>query len=94
MNTLGTVVLTPYLALKFLISPTKVGGIHANQKEAREYYHESLRRKGKEAGIEGTPEVHIVETNQHKKMNIRDLDPREEGRERPEQNDELQKNPD
>ena len=34
LNTLRAVVSTPYLALKFLISPTKVGVIHANQKEA------------------------------------------------------------
>ena len=33
----------------------------------------------------------MVETDQNKKMNMRDLDPREEGRVRPEPNDEFQK---
>ena len=41
--------------------------------------------------IEGTQEVNLVETDQHRKMNMKDLDPREEGRPRPKPNDKLQK---
>ena len=80
-----------HLALKFPISPTSVGVIHANQKEARQCYHESLRRKDKETRMEGTQEIYMVEINQNKKMNIRDLDPRKERRARLEPNDELEK---
>ena len=39
--------------------------------------------------IEGTQEVNLVETDQHRKMNMKDLDPREEGRPRPKPNDKL-----
>ena len=74
---------TPHLALKFPILPTEVGVIHADQKEARRCYHESLKKKWTEVGNEGTHEVHMVETNKHQKMNMMDLDPREEGKEKP-----------
>ena len=45
INTLGAVVSTPYLALKYPISPTEVGVIHADQKEVQQCYNESLKRK-------------------------------------------------
>ena len=80
---------TPHLALKFPVSTTEFRVIHGEQKETRRYYHESLKKRRKEAGIEGTQEVHIVETDQHRKMNMRDHDPREEERARPEPNEEL-----
>ena len=91
MNTLGAVVSTSHLSLKLPISPTEVGVIHADQKEAQHCYNESLKIKGKEQGRGGTREVHMVKVDQPIKMNMRDLDPREEGRARPESNDELQK---
>ena len=79
VNILGAIVSTPYLVLKFPVSPTEVGVIHANQKEARRCYHESLgKKKRKEIEIEGTQEAHVVETDQNKNMSIGDLDPREE----------------
>ena len=52
-------------------------------------YHESLKKRGKEAGNEGTQEVHIVKTNEHQKMSITDSDPKVEGKVRPKPNDEL-----
>ena len=91
LNTLGAVVSTPHLALKFPILPTEVGITHANQKEARHCYNETLKKKRKEQGRGGTQEVHMVEGDQPMKMNMRDMDPREEGRARFEPNDELQK---
>ena len=91
LNTSGVVVSTLHLALKFPILQTEVGVVHTNQKEVWQCYNESLKKKGNEQGKGGTQEVHIVEIDQPKKMNIRDLDPREEGRARLEPNDELQK---
>lgn len=35
LNTLGAIVSTPHLAMKFLVSDTKIVAIHVNQKEAR-----------------------------------------------------------
>ena len=61
LNTLGAVVSTSHLALKFSISPTKVEVIYANRKEAQQCYNESLKKKGKELGKGGTQEVHMVE---------------------------------
>ena len=83
LNTSGAVVSTLYLALKFLISPTIIGVIHADQKEARHYYNESLRIKGKEQMRGGTQKVHMVEVDQPTTTRMRDLDPREEGKARP-----------
>ena len=78
LNILGAVVSTLHLPLKFLILPTKVRVIHVDQKEARQCYHELLRKKGKELRKGETQEVHIVEIDQSRKMNMRDLDLREE----------------
>ena len=50
MSTLGTIVSTPHWALKFPISPTEFTVIHADQKEAWQCYHESLKKIGKEIG--------------------------------------------
>ena len=50
-----------------------------------------MKKKRKEHGRGGTQKVHMVEADQSIKMNMRDLDPREEGRARFEPNDELQK---
>ena len=61
MKTLGAIVLTPHLALKFPITATKVKVMHADQKEARQCYSESLRKKQNGARTEGTKEVHRVE---------------------------------
>ncbi|WOL01319.1 hypothetical protein Cni_G10035 [Canna indica] len=43
LNNLGVVVLTPYLAIKFPIPETKIGVIHADQREARICYNECLK---------------------------------------------------
>ena len=83
LNTLGAIVSTPHLPLKFVISATEVGFIHADQKDVRRCYHESLSKKGKEAEIERTQEVHMAKIDQNRNMNIKDMDPREERRARP-----------
>ena len=72
--------LIPHLTLKFPISSSEVGVIHVDQKEARRCYHESLRGKGKEARKEETQEMHMVEIDQHMRMNMRDLDPEKKER--------------
>ena len=89
LNTLEAVVSTPHLALKFPISAIEIGVVQADQKESRQCYHDSLRKNGKETVYRRMQEVHMVETNQNKNINIRDLDPREEGRARPEPDNEL-----
>ena len=89
LNTLRVVVSTPYLALNFPISATEIGVIYVDQKEAQMLSWVFEEKKGAE--IEGTQEVHMVEIDQNKNMSMRDLDPREEGRVRPEPNDKAQK---
>ena len=64
-------IVNPHLALKFLISSIEVRVIHTDQKEARRCYHESLKKREKEVGIEGIQEAHIVEINQGRKINMR-----------------------
>ena len=68
MNTLGVVVSTPHLVLKFPIWSTKVGVIHVDQKEAQRCYYKSLRKKGKEAKCKETQKVYIVEIDRSKNI--------------------------
>ena len=69
LNTLGAVVSTPYLALKF-----PVGVVHVDQKEAWRCYNKSLRKKHKGAITEGKQEVNMVEIGHSKGMSMRNLD--------------------
>ena len=79
----------PASGIKFPISLIEVGVVHADQKEVGWCYYESLKKRGKETGNEETQEVYMVETDQPRKITMRDLDSREEQRIRPEPNDEL-----
>ena len=63
MNVHRVVVSMPHLALKFLILATKIGVIHANEKEAQWWYNESYRKKYRGATTNETHEVHTVESN-------------------------------
>ena len=91
LNTLGAVVSTRHLVLKFPFSPTKVRVMHTDKKEARQCYNESLKKKGKEQGKAGTQEIHMVDVDRSRKMNMMNLDPREEGKVRLKPNNELHK---
>ena len=59
LNKLGVVVSTPHLAMKFPVTDTKVGTIHADPKEARQCYHDSLQirnpKPSKDSKGSGTP---------------------------------------
>ncbi|WOL01432.1 hypothetical protein Cni_G10148 [Canna indica] len=48
LNTLGAVVSTPHLAVKFSISETNIGVLHADQKEVQWCYNECLKPKATE----------------------------------------------
>ena len=53
MNTLGVVVSTSHLALKFPISLSEAGVVHVDKKEARHCYNESLKRQERNKEDEG-----------------------------------------